>query len=246
MRKQTNTATRFITVVLAIFLSACNMTGAVTSSPTSEQVSPATGTPTPRPTSTLLPSATIQPTLPPSASPTPTPEPAVETSVEDTIMERSNTAITALKNFDLGALAALVHPTKGVRFSPYSYVADDQLVFTADGIMTLGDNQVIYTWGISDGSGKPIELSFRGYYEEFIYDVDFANAEQIAYNEALGMGNMIDNSRQFYPEANFVEYYFPGFDPNYEGMDWRSLRLVFEQEGETWYLVGVIHGEWTI
>jgi hypothetical protein len=42
-----------------------------------------------------------------------------------------------------------------------------------------------------------------------------------------------------------VEYYFPGFDPQYGGMDWRSLRLVFSDHGGTWYLAGIIHDEWT-
>jgi hypothetical protein len=61
----------------------------------------------------------------------------------------------------------------------------------------------------------------------------------------LGGGNSIDNSSEFYPEAKIVEYYFSGFDPQYGGMDWRSLRLVFSELNDTWYLVGVIHDEWT-
>jgi flagellar basal body-associated protein FliL len=28
--------------------------------------------------------------------------------------------------------------------------------------------------------------------------------------------------------------------------DWESLKLVFEQSGNTWYLVGIIHEQWTI
>jgi UDP-N-acetyl-2-amino-2-deoxyglucuronate dehydrogenase len=31
-----------------------------------------------------------------------------------------------------------------------------------------------------------------------------------------------------------------------EGMDWRSLRLVFEKKNDIWYLVGIIHDQWTI
>ena len=30
------------------------------------------------------------------------------------------------------------------------------------------------------------------------------------------------------------------------GMDWRSLWLVFEKLGAEWFLVGVVHGSWTI
>jgi (p)ppGpp synthase/HD superfamily hydrolase len=29
-------------------------------------------------------------------------------------------------------------------------------------------------------------------------------------------------------------------------MDWRSLRLVFEKKDDIWYIVGIIHDQWTI
>jgi len=75
--------------------------------------------------------------------------------------------------------------------------------------------------------------------------VDFANAPQIAINHRLGVSTTMDNAEKFYPEAMIVEYYFPGFDAQLEGMDWRSLRLVFQQDNSTWYLVGIIHDQWT-
>ncbi len=88
-------------------------------------------------------------------------------------------------------------------------------------------------------------MSFLDYYSKFIYDEDFANAPQVAMNHRLSTGNSIDNSTEFYPGSMIVEYYFPGFDPQYGGMDWRSLRLVFSEYNSTWYLVGIIHDEWT-
>ncbi|NLE25228.1 MAG: hypothetical protein GX625_07790, partial [Clostridiaceae bacterium] len=80
----------------------------------------------------------------------------------------------------------------------------------------------------------------------FIYDVDFASAEKIGYNEILGHGNTLENSAEVYKDSMVVEYHFPGLDPQYEGMDWRSLRIVFEKHNDTWYLVGIIHDQWTI
>jgi hypothetical protein len=60
-------------------------------------------------------------------------------------------------------------------------------------------------------------------------------------------GNSVDNAAQVYPDARIVEYHVPGRNPDYGGMDWRSLRLVFEEgEGGRWLLVAVIHDEWTI
>lgn len=57
---------------------------------------------------------------------------------------------------------------------------------------------------------------------------------------------MIDNMSTAYPNGSFVEYHFTGFDSQYAGIDWASLTLVFEENGGDWYLVGIVHGQWTI
>ncbi|HAA25207.1 MAG TPA: hypothetical protein DCE11_03680 [Ruminiclostridium sp.] len=163
------------------------------------------------------------------------------------IEDRATNVLTAIKNYDMEKLADAVHPDKGVRFSPYAYVdVDKDLVFTAEEVKNLAADTKTYLWGYYDGSGEPINLSFSDYYKRFIYDADFLNAEQVGYNEALGHGNTINNSFDVYENSIIVEYHFSGFDPQYVGMDWRSLRLVFEKKDDAWYLVGIIHDEWTI
>jgi len=97
-----------------------------------------------------------------------------------------------------------------------------------------------------DGTGDPIGLTPAQYCQRFIYDRDYTQAREVSYNRPLGQGNSLNNSLAVYPRAAIVEYHFPGFDPQYGGMDWRSLRLVFERKGRAWYLVGIIHAEWTI
>jgi hypothetical protein len=145
------------------------------------------------------------------------------------------------------ALADLVHPSRGVRFSPYAYVQDTHQVFTAGEVRGLLQDPTAYVWGVYDGSGEPIRATFAEYYEEFVYDVDFADAPEVSYNRRLGgHGGTIDNAREFYPGSTVVEYHIPGVDPQYEGLDWRSLRLVFQQQDGSWYLVGIIHDEWTV
>ena len=62
----------------------------------------------------------------------------------------------------------------------------------------------------------------------------------------IGQGNSLNNIREFYPGSYFVEYHFSGFDPQYAGMDWQSLRLVFLEEDGVWLLVGIVHDQWTI
>lgn len=160
---------------------------------------------------------------------------------------RAKEVILAIKDKDMVKLSTFIHPGKGIRFSPYSYVdLENDLVFTASRIRNILADKTEYTWGAYDGSGLPIELTFEEYFKRFIYDQDFANATEIGYNRIIGRGNTINNNFEVYPGAIIVEYHFPGFDPKYEGMDWKSLRLVFEEKADAWHLVGIIHDEWTI
>jgi len=166
---------------------------------------------------------------------------------EKFIADQAKEVISAIKSKDMSKLSTFIHLEKGVRFSPYSHInLDSDPVFTAIQIKNIFKDPTKDTWGIYDGSGLPIELTFEDYYKKFIYDQDFANAKEIAYNQIIGRGNMINNNFEVYPESIIVEYHFSGFDPQYEGMDWESLRLVFEEKDNFWYLVGIIHDQWTI
>jgi len=144
-------------------------------------------------------------------------------------------------------LAQMVHPEKGVLFSPYSHIElEKHKVFTKDQLKNLMESEEVYIWGEYDGSGDPIKLTFAQYFDKFVYDHDFANAEKVAYNEIQQSGNTVVNISDVYPEGKFMDYYFPGFTPEYDGMDWASLRLVFEEYDGQWYLVCIAHGQWTI
>jgi hypothetical protein len=57
---------------------------------------------------------------------------------------------------------------------------------------------------------------------------------------------MVENQFEVYEKAIIVEYYFSGIEPQYEGLDWQSLRLVFQENEGSWCLVGIIHNQWTI
>jgi hypothetical protein len=167
-------------------------------------------------------------------------------SVEQETAACATEIIMAIKNQDMKRLAERVHPDKGVRFSPYTFVDSQHLVFSADQLPDLLADPAVHTWGAFDGTGEPIQFTFRQYYDRFIYDADFAHADMVGYDETIGWGNTINNIAEFYPEAVAIEYHFPGFDPQYEGMDWRSLRLVLEEKDGRLYLVAIVHDEWTI
>ena len=166
---------------------------------------------------------------------------------EKIIKDTSDKLINAISTKDLDTISNLTHPVKGVRFTPYTYVSlKNDLVFKKDDIKNFFDDKKVYLWGAYDGTGDEISLTPGKYYEKFIYPVDYKNAEKVGYNEVLSSGNMLENQFEVYDNPIVVEYYFSGFNPAYEGMDWKSLRLVFEQHEGTWYLSGIIHNQWTI
>lgn len=172
--------------------------------------------------------------------------PVEEKTHQEIVTDRANQVIIALQARDMSKLSLLAHPTKGVRFSPYAYVQDKNLHFTTDQLVDLLRDTEKYHWGEQDGSGEPLLMTFQEYYDRFVYDQDYAHAEEQSLNKRIGEGNSLDNSREYYSDGMVVEYHFSGFDPQYAGMDWKSLRLVFQKENTQWYLVGIIHDEWTI
>ena len=160
---------------------------------------------------------------------------------------KASEVITLLKVKNMEEFATRIHPTKGVRFTPYTTVSSEaDKVFNKDSIKNFFQDETEYLWGHYDGSGEDILLKPNDYYERFVYDEDYVNAEIVSYNEIMSSNNNIENQFKIYPNSIIVEYYFSGFNPDYSGMDWRSLRIVFEKENDEWYVIGIIHNEWTI
>ena len=79
-----------------------------------------------------------------------------------------------------------------------------------------------------------------------MYDVDFAQAPEIYVNQKFERGNTINNIFDVYSGKSIIDYHFPQIDPQYEGIDRRSLYLIFDQIDGEWYLIGIVHGAWTI
>ena len=164
---------------------------------------------------------------------------------ENELLNRANLILHYLKYGDFAQLSGYVHKDKGVLFSPYSYVEDGAVKLAAGKIKELKPADS-YTWGAFDGSGDPMELSVGDYAKKFIYSQDFIQAPRIGVNTVIQSGSMPSNLNEAFPGASFVEYNFPGLDEQYAGLDWASLRLVFEKSGGQWMLVGIVHDCWTI
>jgi len=156
--------------------------------------------------------------------------------------------VEALEARDFGRLAELVHPDDGVLLSPYAYVEPGtHVTLTVADLRRVAEDETIErVWGHHDGTGEAIRLPFREYFERFVYDAPFLEEGRVAVDRRQGGSNTVDNAAEVWPEGRIVEYHLQGRDPRYEGMDWRSLRLVLVDEGGHWWLVGIVHDEWTI
>jgi hypothetical protein len=156
----------------------------------------------------------------------------------------------SLKDFE--ALSGLVDDKAGLQLMPY-YTSNRTQGRHLDVIevKSFFSDVAKRDWGSMDGSGAPINLSNSDYYEKFIYSENFIGLGRLSEGSSLASGNTVPLDQVLEElfkgrEVKYVEYYIPGIDPKYDGMDWESLALVFEKINGAWKLVGILHNQWTI
>lgn len=172
---------------------------------------------------------------------------SLDTSDNFPLLNAACAVVRALRQEDYSTVASFVHPTKGVTFTPYSTVEPgSDRVFSRDEIMNLTQDSTVYTWGTVDGRGSSIELTMEDYFSRYVFNADYTQAPQIGVDRILMHGNALENLKEAYPQGRFVDFCCPQMDEASEGLDWCSLKLVFEPVDAHWRLVGVVHGEWTI
>ena len=198
--------------------------------------------PDPAPTlsNTLMPAPSVSQQDGVDAQPSPQP---LDTGDNFTLLNTASYVVQALRVRDYTAVASLVHPDRGVTFTPYSTVDfDSDLTFTSEQVRKLAQDSQVYTWGVQDGVGTPISLTPAQYFEQFVFDADYTKASLIGIDQIMLSGNSLENLTEAYPGCRFVDFSIPGQD----GVDWSSLKLVFQAGDTSWYLVGIVHGQWTI
>jgi len=194
----------------------------------------------------LAAAALLKPTVSASSQSDSTPEP-LDTKDNFALLTAACSVSRALKVQDYTALSALIHPQKGLTFTPYSTVDPERdQTFTPEQIKHLKTDSTVYAWGFEDGRGNLIEMTISQYLARYVWDADYTQAPQIGIDRILLSGNALENLTQAYPGCRFVDFSYPSADPVNDGLDWSSLKLVFYPSDTQWYLVGIIHGEWTV
>lgn len=153
--------------------------------------------------------------------------------------------VGTIRDRDFEALARYISPTKGVTFTPYSTISSQNVHFTVKQVGIFGRDTTKYIWGTAEGSGRTIECTPLEYIENYVYRRNYLSAPLIGVDRIVMSGNAVENVTEYYPGCHFVDFHFPGDEKN-EGMDWSTLRIVFEQEGERYYVIGIINSQWTI
>lgn len=175
-----------------------------------------------------------------------TPEP-LDTTDDTVLLERVEEVLQALADQDADALCKLVHPQRGVTFTPYSTVdPENDLCFLPDALKKAFSDRSTYLWGFTDGKGDHINLTVSEYISRYVYNEDYRNAPVVSIDQIVASGNAMENVQEVFSDCRFVEYYFPGVKPELENFDWCALKVVMAPYAEQWYLVGLIHSEWTV
>ena len=156
----------------------------------------------------------------------------------------SNKVAGLLRDNNTKALSTYVDSSWGLRFSPEVYAQKDDVKLTRKQVEALRNDTKIRTWGTYYGEGGPIKLNWAGYRKDYVWSRNFLRGAQVAQNTFGGQrGTVINNLREFYPNASFVEFHLPSSSKN--EMDWQSLWLVWKKRGATWRLIGIAHNQWT-
>ena len=165
---------------------------------------------------------------------------------QQTLRQQALRIQRALANNDFSRITDDIHPTRGVRFSMYAYVhLDKDKVFSREQFAQyLNQSKIRFTWGELDGAGEALVVPLPEYLDTWIDGKKYNNA-RITVNTFESRGNMINNVNEAYPNSDVVDFHYKGSD-KYDGIDWRGMRLVFDEYQGRRYLVGIINDRWTV
>ena len=165
---------------------------------------------------------------------------------QQTIKQQALRIQRALANNDFARITNDIHPTRGVRFSMYAYVnpKTDKVFSREQYAQYLQQSKIRFTWGQLDGTGNLLVTPLPEYLNTWVNAKKY-NDSTISINEFRQTGGTINNLRDIYQNSDVVEFYYKGAD-EYAGMDWRIMRLVFDDYQGKRYLVAVINDQWTV
>lgn len=181
-----------------------------------------------------------------AAKPNTATTPATPIKNQQSLINQAKHIQSALARGQFNKIINDIHPKRGVRFSMYAYVQPkkDKVFSRAQFAQYLKESKIRFTWGERDGIGDLLVIPLPQYLNRWVNAKTF-NDSEILVNTFKGSGNSINNIKKVYPNADIVEFYHAGTE-EYGGMDWRVMRLVFENYQGKRYLVAIVNDQWTV
>jgi hypothetical protein len=145
---------------------------------------------------------------------------AEDSSIEDAVRLSSNpiefSKIISQSIIDKDFESWSEFSNEKVFFSPYAFV--DSVSLNSLSVSSLNkyySAEEKMTWGVQDGTGDTIKLSFKEYINRYVNDFDLTDSSLVEYKvieEPISRGNELHNIHKIYPEAILVEVYKPADD----------------------------------
>ena len=153
-------------------------------------------------------------------------------------------AMWAIESNDLKTLANLAH-SNGIRFSYDVYADDADVTLKPAQIRQLGKLPPRY-WGSYSEAGDPVKSSWADYRHYHLWKRDFSTGK-LSFNTFVKRGNKINNLRDAYTDAIFVEAYLapkPYVPGKFTKENiWAGLWMIWKREGKQWKLRGLARDE---
>jgi hypothetical protein len=186
-------------------------------------------------------------TMPPSALAAP----REETSLAPRQAERIGAPLVdeimeALARRDFAKLARFVG-AEGLLLSPYLSIGPDHVRLASADVARCGSDPQRRRWGDWDGSGDPILMTCKDYFDKLVWVTDFRRVGGTTFNKPFTRGTDVDNHLLLYPNA-IVAWRHRAEHRDGKGTirPWQSLHLIFARSGGRWTLRAIARGTWTI
>jgi hypothetical protein len=165
--------------------------------------------------------------------------------VTPVVMTTAESVLVALKTKNYALLEKLTS-SHGLSWNEWPSLDLSRVDVAKTDISKIPSDTNVYLFGYTDGKGDPINLTRSAYIDTWIYNRDYLNADEVGVNRVIGKGNSLDTILTDAGNRTVVAFHFKGFEPEFKGMDWTTLYLVFDFENDAYKLRGIAKNNWSI
>jgi len=143
------------------------------------------------------------------------------------IIDQNFIRITKYVNDKKGLLITM-YPVIALKYDP---------VFTKQQISKFKNTKEEYKWGLEEGSGEMFLGTPNKFFSTFM-DIELNRISRVGMNTMLTTPGYKENQWDVFSNSIVIEYYVNP-SSEFSGMDWLSVRLIFEKIDNKYYLVGL-------